>query len=78
MNAVKKFERIVSNRTSRLLKGSILRLKAWISTYTNHDLQVAEKQITKAIQILEKADRPYSIVVALQDLSNVQIHQGKA
>jgi LuxR family maltose regulon positive regulatory protein len=75
--AVRKFEKISSNRTGRLLKAGQQRLKAWLSAFSDHNLQAAEGYMQKAVKTLEKTDFTYSLVVALQDLSNIQILQGK-
>jgi two-component SAPR family response regulator len=75
--AVSEFEKFVTKQTSRLLKGSHLRLKAWLAANISRDYKAAEAYSKNAVEFMEKFDKPYSIVVSLQDLSNMQVRSGK-
>jgi two-component SAPR family response regulator len=75
--AVSRSEALISNRTSKVLRAALLRLKGWIAYTVEKKFELAEEFFSKAVALLESTDSKYPLVGALQDLFLVYITQGR-
>jgi DNA-binding SARP family transcriptional activator len=75
--AVSRCEALISNRTSKVLRAALLRLKGWIAFTADKDYELAEEYFISAVELLENSGSMYPLVGALQDLLRHQIAQGQ-